>query len=83
MEILHQVGFHDFIFWEQVYHRTKVLLLELAAIKANRWYFTCTIFYGNKLPGDFRGKHRIVLCNISLSNTIYVYNTICDAVTQN
>lgn len=43
-------------------YRMPVVLLELAAIKANRWYFTYTIFYGNQLPGDFRGKHQIVLC---------------------
>lgn len=48
-------------------YRMSVVLLKLAAIKANRWYFTYTIFYGNKLPGDFRGKHRIVLCNINLN----------------
>lgn len=46
----------------------RVVLLELAAIKSNCWYFTsfvmfADILHGNELPVDSRGKHRIILCN--------------------
>lgn len=60
-----------------------VVLLELAAINANRWYFTCTIiFYGNKLLVVSDANIQIVLCNVKYDLRIQHYHPQSSVLVQ-